>query len=94
MSTADIANSSDWLSDEGHIYSTIDDDHFKTTSIRIALIKLFEFRMSSTKPHEHSAMLKSMLFKKKYSDLIFEWEDGSRVNAHQMVVFGRSEYFE
>ena len=26
-----IQESLTWLSDEGHIYSTIDDDHYKTT---------------------------------------------------------------
>merc|ERR1712062_366819 len=35
-----------------------------------------------------------MLFSEKYSDLLFAWGDGSRVNAHQFVVFSRSEYFE
>ena len=63
------------------------------TNLFEVLLKLFEFRMS-TKPQGNSALLKSMLFNEKYSDLIFEWDDGSRVNAHQMVVFGRSEYFE
>jgi len=31
MSKSDLDNALDWLSGEGHIYSTIDDDHFKTT---------------------------------------------------------------
>jgi replication factor A2 len=31
LSATDIAESLEWLSEEGHIYSTIDDDHFKTT---------------------------------------------------------------
>ena len=31
MSRADMDNALDFLSSEGHIYSTIDEDHFKTT---------------------------------------------------------------
>ena len=40
------------------------------------------------------ASVKSMLFSEKYSDLVFTFEDGSIINAHQFVVFERSEYFE
>ena len=31
MSKTDMDNALDFLSSEGHIYSTIDEDHFKTT---------------------------------------------------------------
>ena len=35
-----------------------------------------------------------VLFSEEYSDLVFAFEDGTRINAHQMVVFQRSEYFK
>ena len=38
--------------------------------------------------------MKSMLFNEEQSDLVFYFEDGTKIQAHQMVVYGRSEYFK
>ncbi len=31
MSKQEMDNAIDWLSSEGHIYSTVDDEHYKVT---------------------------------------------------------------
>ena len=42
----------------------------------------------------HYESVKTMLFSEDYSDLVFAFEDGTRINAHQFVVFKRSQYFK
>ena len=39
-------------------------------------------------------LIKSMLFNEKYSDLMFALDDGTKIHAHQMVVYERCEYFK
>ena len=42
----------------------------------------------------HYESVKAMLFSAEYSDLVFAFEDGTKINAHQFVVFQRSQYFK
>lgn len=37
VSEAEIRNAIDFLSSEGHLYSTIDEDHFKATSVECVI---------------------------------------------------------
>jgi len=38
--------------------------------------------------------LQNLLFKEKYADLYFKWEDGTRIPAHKAIVFSQADYFE
>ena len=37
---------------------------------------------------------KKLLFSEKYSDLEFNWDDGTTIPAHRCKVFANSKYFE
>ena len=40
------------------------------------------------------AKQENMLFNEKYADLLFLWEDGTRIPAHKCIVFEKCPYFE